>query len=78
MGIVGPQVSKQVTWIVPFEKNPRFTGRETLLSQLESKLFAKDYTSKVAVTGLGGMGKTQLVIKLLYRIKEKRANCLII
>ena len=26
-------------WIVPFERNPHFTGRETLLTQLENMLF---------------------------------------
>jgi tetratricopeptide (TPR) repeat protein len=65
-------------WIVPFERNPRFTGRESQLAQLEGKLFAKDHTAKIAITGLGGMGKTQLVLELLYRIKEKHKDCSII
>ena len=35
-------------------------------------------TTKVAITGLRGVGKTQLVLELVYRIKDKYRNCLII
>ena len=71
-------VSTDVPWIVPFERNPRFTGRESQLAQLEEKLFAKYYTTKIAITGLGGMGKTQLVLELLYRTKDKHKDCSVI
>ena len=64
--------------IVSFERNPRFTGRAFHLIQLVEKLFAKDYTSKIAITGLGGMGKTQVAIELLFQIREKDHDCLII
>ena len=69
----------QGTWLVPFERNPSFTGRESELLDLRKKLFVgKDYTSKVAITGLGGVGKTQLVIELLYRTKIEFSRCSII
>ncbi|GIC93461.1 uncharacterized protein Aud_009949 [Aspergillus udagawae] len=66
------------TWIVPFERNPRFTGREPQLAEIEGKLFTRDHTAKIAITGLGGVGKTQLVLELLYRMKDKHKHCLII
>jgi len=50
---------------VPFQRNPRFTGRESQLAQLEEKLFTKDATTRIAITGLGGVGKMQLVLELL-------------
>ena len=56
-------VSKRAPWLVPFERNPRFTGRESQLAELEGMVFVKDSTTKVAVTGLGGVGKTQLVLE---------------
>jgi nucleoside-triphosphatase THEP1 len=36
---------------------------------LEEKLFAKRFTPTIAITGVGGVGKTQLVLKLLFRTK---------
>ena len=65
-------------WIVPFERNPCFTGRESQLAQLEEKLFAIDHTTRIAITGLGGVGKTQLVLELLFQTKEKHKDCSII
>jgi GTPase SAR1 family protein len=60
---------------VQFERNPRFTGRKSQLTQLEEMLFTKDHTIKAAITGLGGVGKTQLVLELLYRTKDKHKDC---
>ncbi|KIM93232.1 hypothetical protein OIDMADRAFT_75421, partial [Oidiodendron maius Zn] len=65
-------------WIVPFDRNPRFTGRESQLSQLQDMLFVKDQTTKIAITGLGGVGKTQLVLELIYRTREKHRKCSVI
>ena len=65
-------------WTVPLERNPHFTGREFELAWLEEKLFSKNRIAKLAVTGLGGVGKTQLVLELLLRISDKRKNCSII
>ena len=62
------------TWIVPFERNSRFTGRESELMRIEEMLFGKQPTAKLAITGLGGVGKTQLVIELLYRVADKQKN----
>jgi GTPase SAR1 family protein len=65
-------------WIAPFGRNPRFTGREDQLAQLAGKLFAGGQTTKIAITGLGGVGKTQLVLELAYRTREKYKNCSVI
>jgi tetratricopeptide (TPR) repeat protein len=67
-------VSK-VCWSVPFARNLQFVGRHTQLDQLESALFAKDHPPKMAITGLGGMGKTQIALELAYRIREKHPDC---
>jgi tetratricopeptide (TPR) repeat protein len=70
-------VPSDALWIVPFERNSRFTGRESQLSQIESALFIEDYTSRLAIAGLGGTGKTQLVLELLYRTRSKHRDCTI-
>jgi tetratricopeptide (TPR) repeat protein len=67
-----------VPWIVPFERNPHFTGRDSELANLEKSLFTEGYTTKVAISGLGGVGKTQLALELVYRTKEKHKDCSII
>jgi putative protein kinase ArgK-like GTPase of G3E family len=61
--------------IMPFERNPRFTGRESELSKIEELLSCTGRTVRVAIAGLGGMGKTQLAIELVYRVIEKRRDC---
>jgi GTPase SAR1 family protein len=38
-------------------------------------LFAEDQTTKIAVFGLGGVGKTSLVIELVHRIRNKHEKC---
>ena len=68
----------RLEWIVPLERNPHFTGRDAELAWLEEKLFSKNRTAKLAITGLGGVGKTQLVLELLWRITDKHKNCSII
>jgi tetratricopeptide (TPR) repeat protein len=73
-----PAVPRTGHWIVPFQRNPRFTGRKLELTRLEEMLLGKHRTSKLAVTGLGGVGKTQLVLELLYRIAENQRLCSII
>jgi hypothetical protein len=50
------------TWNVP-HRNPHFTGREALLSDLRATLAAGTATALTqtrAITGLGGVGKTEL------------------
>ncbi|KAH0558830.1 hypothetical protein GP486_004529 [Trichoglossum hirsutum] len=65
-------------WLVPFERNPHFTGRESQLARLEEKLYVKDRAAEIAITGLGGVGKTQLALELAYRAREKYENCSVI
>ena len=51
-------------------QNPRFVGREKALETLQKKLFADADCQKVTVVGLGGVGKTQLVLQLAYWTKQ--------
>jgi hypothetical protein len=63
--------------IMPFERNPRFTGREYELSILKELLLLKEYTSQVAIFGLGFVGKTQLSIEMVYRTIKKHKDCMV-
>ena len=46
------------------ERNPFFTGREPVLAQLEEALSGR---GRVALSGLGGVGKTQTAVEYAHR-----------
>jgi tetratricopeptide (TPR) repeat protein len=66
--------AKPSCWLVPFNRNPRFVGRNTLLSELAERLGHTGRFKKAAVVGLGGIGKTQIALALAYRTKDKSPN----
>ncbi len=58
-------------WNVPHNRNPNFTGREELLAALHRALRSKQPTALTqAISGLGGVGKTQLAVEYAYRHAE--------
>lgn len=46
-----------------------FTGREEYISTIHQKLFFLDI-ERVALAGLGGMGKTQIALELSHQVKD--------
>ena len=59
-------------FMIPYQKNEHFTGRQSLLARLCEKLcvpLAKQYNHRVALCGLGGVGKTQLALEYVYTHK---------
>jgi Cdc6-like AAA superfamily ATPase len=57
-------------WNVPHHRNPNFTGREGILSDLSLALTSGEPTAwKQVLTGKGGVGKTQLAVEYIYRHK---------
>jgi tetratricopeptide (TPR) repeat protein len=60
-------------WNVPYERNVFFTGREEVLQQLRNAL-SKDSAAALsqtqAISGLGGIGKTQTAVEYAYRHRD--------
>ena len=54
-------------WSVPFPRNPYFTGRKDVLSRLHEGFSTDGLRQPLqALTGLGGLGKTQTAVEYLY------------
>jgi transcriptional regulator with XRE-family HTH domain len=52
-------------WLVPYRRNPWFTGQETVLARLAHLLPAT--AEPLALCGMGGIGKTLLALEYAYR-----------
>lgn len=66
-GILGPGLPGRSTprlWRMPHLRNRFFTGREQLLAQLNEELNSH---GQAVISGLGGIGKTQLAVEYVYR-----------
>ncbi|MFD0570711.1 AAA family ATPase [Kitasatospora gansuensis] len=51
--------------------SPTFTGRETQLDQILAVLRPEETAATVVVTGLAGMGKTELVLQAAHRAQQE-------
>jgi len=58
---------------VPFIRNRQFVNRGQL-DEVERRLFIEGNCPKIAIYGLGGVGKTQIALELAYRTREQRPD----
>ncbi|KAL2825852.1 hypothetical protein BJY01DRAFT_256170 [Aspergillus pseudoustus] len=58
-------------WMVPLARNTKFACRQSEIIELEALLATQNGPRRIAITGLGGVGKTQVVLELVYRIRDK-------
>ncbi|BCL79592.1 tetratricopeptide repeat protein [Ktedonobacteria bacterium brp13] len=59
---------------VPYQSNPFFTGREDILEELHNRLNknkAVALSQAQAITGLGGIGKTQIALEYVRRYSNE-------
>jgi hypothetical protein len=55
-------------FLLPFSRDPRFIGREKVMSEIRSMF---EQQRRVAIAGIGGVGKSQIGIEFAYRFKEE-------
>jgi transcriptional regulator with XRE-family HTH domain len=60
---------KSPVWEVP-KRNAFFTGREDVLKQIRLLFQESTLTRPVAITGLGGIGKTQVAIEYAWKHRQ--------
>jgi putative protein kinase ArgK-like GTPase of G3E family len=60
--------------VIPFA-NPQFVGRQEEIQKIENLVSMPNGPRKVAITGLGGVGKTQIALELAYRMREREPEC---
>ena len=66
--VVTPPDDSSVIWNVPYHRNMFFTDREQVLTSLHDTFCSqKKLHQTQALSGLGGIGKTQIAIEYVYR-----------
>ncbi|KAL6812533.1 hypothetical protein J3E69DRAFT_376335 [Trichoderma sp. SZMC 28015] len=69
---------KMPCWIVPFGRNKDFVGRESILDQLLNMIppnADEDDCQRTVISGLGGVGKTQIALEAAFLVRKRYPNC---
>src|SRR6266480_6136977 len=67
LSIKSVPANQEHLWNIPYARNPLFTGRENVLKRLYEAL----KTSKTAaISGMGGIGKTQTAVEYAFRYRD--------
>jgi putative protein kinase ArgK-like GTPase of G3E family len=62
-------------WIVLLTKNSKFVRHQDEITKLEELIKMQDSPRKIAITGLGGVGKTQVALELAHHIQDQDKEC---
>ncbi|CZR66344.1 uncharacterized protein PAC_16245 [Phialocephala subalpina] len=61
-------ISTKVCFTVPFDKDPKFLGREDVITEIDEQFKVQ---RRVALAGIGGVGKSQIAIEYCHRFREQ-------
>ncbi|RSL73905.1 hypothetical protein CEP54_000128 [Fusarium duplospermum] len=51
---------------IPFLRNQNFVGRQEVIEECKTRFFREDHCHRVALVGLGGVGKTQVALQFAH------------
>ncbi|RKL51940.1 hypothetical protein BFJ70_g654 [Fusarium oxysporum] len=72
LGFWIPSVTQESrTHYLPLSRNKNFVGRQEVISRLQQLLFTDQDGQRVALVGLGGVGKTQIALQLAHIVKKE-------
>ncbi|KAI5456159.1 hypothetical protein BGZ63DRAFT_96455 [Mariannaea sp. PMI_226] len=71
-------IRRRTVQYIPFPENTDFVGRIDVVNTLKWMLFAQTGKQRVALVGLGGMGKTQVALHLAHWVKDNQPEYSII
>ncbi|KAE8454609.1 hypothetical protein EG329_000232 [Mollisiaceae sp. DMI_Dod_QoI] len=63
-----PAPSRTTFFIVPFERDTKFIGREDIMNKIFKRF---EVQRRVALAGIGGVGKSQIAIEFCYRFRDQ-------
>ncbi|CAM1501755.1 Fc.00g037390.m01.CDS01 [Cosmosporella sp. VM-42] len=72
------ETARKPSFMVPFGRNKGFVEGEYMLRTLLAKIVPsadKDDCQRIAIQGLGGIGKTQVVIEAAYQLRLGHPDC---
>lgn len=73
-----PEEMSKSHWMVPFERNAGFVGRNSILDRVMDKMkisFESRSCQVVSLFGPVGIGKTQAALEAVYRMQEQVSGC---
>ncbi|RSM15449.1 hypothetical protein CDV31_005042 [Fusarium ambrosium] len=60
------QESRSPCHSIPFLRNQNFVGRQEVIEEFKTRFFREDHCQRVALVGLGGVGKTQVALQFAH------------
>ncbi|TGJ84183.1 hypothetical protein E0Z10_g4569 [Xylaria hypoxylon] len=72
------EYSRLSPWMVPFDKETRFIGREEVLTCILSKIppgISEDSCQRIAIIGPEGVGKTQVALEAARLFRRQYPDC---
>ncbi|KPM40141.1 hypothetical protein AK830_g6443 [Neonectria ditissima] len=76
LNVENPPAYQKAFWLVPFDRNVSFVGRDAIFDEIERELRVEEGVQpKAALCGLGGIGKSQIALEYCYRRRKEDERC---